>query len=724
MIKLQTNKLYILSGLPGSGKTTFLERNNIPKDMILSLDKIREQIFGIKYSFDDDGIKENLVNDCDNVIGEIFRSMLRLRMENKLTTFIDGTNSNDDLRSFHIKIAQEYGVDSTVLIFDEKKAEKYNKLREKRVDEIFFNKFKEKFENKSKYDYIKVKFDDKVEFDITYTIPEDIELCVVGDIHGQFEKFEKLIEKEGFQIKKNCIVHKNKNKRVLFLGDVIDRGEDSLKMLEIVKNSVENGHYFISGNHEEKLLKNYESYSKNGKVDFFEKRSIAVCKMFFEFLELDEKKQEEYIQFIKKTPFYYVHKNFCFVHANIEYFDPLNIRKSEAIYGLKDKYDSDMVYQKLYETGINLYNLVRGHIPIQDENLPDVISLDNRGEYNGSLILYNCVSNEIIYQETKFDYHKKIAKKRTFQNKLKKLQGEGYIFMKESDNGFYRLYKYTDKTFFKNKWNKDKILLETRGIVIDSSYDIITYPFTKLFSFEEKKDEIYHEKELVAVEKINGFLFNVSKGHNKTLLFTTNGSFDSDFLELGKQFIDEKIKDKLINYFNENSNITLMFEVVHPNDPHIIKYNKKDEGLYLIGARKNVLHSKLFEEETLDLIAKDLSVKRPNYFTIVKNKIEDLKKQKKVEGYIIRDYKSGDSICKLKTDYYTTIKTLGRMKDNKLKKLFENHKPFLQQVPDDYRFVVEELAKNYDSSKFLSYDENKRVDEIRKICDKIKNNLS
>ena len=42
------------------------------------------------------------------------------------------------------------------------------------------------------------------------------------------------------------------------------------------------------------------------------------------------------------------------------------------------------------------------------------------------------------------------------------------------------VYKYTRKVFFDNLWNEDLRLLDCRGIVIDTDYNIISYPFTKI----------------------------------------------------------------------------------------------------------------------------------------------------------------------------------------------------------------------------------------------------
>ena len=45
------------------------------------------------------------------------------------------------------------------------------------------------------------------------------------------------------------------------------------------------------------------------------------------------------------------------------------------------------------------------------------------------------------------------------------------------------VFKYSRSVFYNNSWNNDPRLVECRGIVLDSSDKIITYPFTKVFNY-------------------------------------------------------------------------------------------------------------------------------------------------------------------------------------------------------------------------------------------------
>jgi len=72
---------------------------------------------------------------------------------------------------------------------------------------------------------------------------------VIGDIHGHATKLEELLLTLGYTQKKGVWQHSER--KVLFLGDFIDRGPEQLKTLNIARGMVENGHArAVMGNHE------------------------------------------------------------------------------------------------------------------------------------------------------------------------------------------------------------------------------------------------------------------------------------------------------------------------------------------------------------------------------------------------------------------------------------------------------------------------------------------
>ena len=436
---------------------------------------------------------------------------------------------------------------------------------------------------------------------------------------------------------------------------------------------------------------------------------------FNEFIKLSKDKQKEYIGFLEKLPHYYVYKNNLIVHANIKHDNIFNLTRQSAIYGTDDAL-SDIVYSKLKnEYSINKYQLVRGHIPLLDEenihvknlltecnkqsiackktkydnnDTEGVISLEEKAVNKGYLCMYNAYSDKMVRQKTNFDYTRDLevynGKKliEDFEkltkyslpvyNKNNEITGEKetpLISYKNNPTGTLRIYKYDKKVFFKNLWHLDPLLVKSRGLVLDTNGNIVQHPFTKVFNFNENGSglDIPNDKEVIAATKENGFLGCITKWNNE-LLITTTGSFDSDFTNYIKDFItnkqfehfDHKLYGNLFKFLS-NNDLTLMFEVIHPNDPHIIKYEKEEMGLRLIGARGKNINDKELPEEKLDEIGKLINVKRPEWFKIEYGELKDLVKSSQLEGYMVRDIDTQETLLKFKTPYYLTTKFIGRM---------------------------------------------------------------
>src|SRR5690625_769952 len=79
---------------------------------------------------------------------------------------------------------------------------------------------------------------------------------IIGDIHGCFEELLELLDVLGYKNKGAQWVHPDKRKLV-FIGDLMDRGPSSLKVIELVyqlvtKDKIAN---YIPGNHCDKLYR-------------------------------------------------------------------------------------------------------------------------------------------------------------------------------------------------------------------------------------------------------------------------------------------------------------------------------------------------------------------------------------------------------------------------------------------------------------------------------------
>ena len=76
---------------------------------------------------------------------------------------------------------------------------------------------------------------------------------LIGDVHGQFLKLKNVLEHLGYKKKKG--VYSKENHCAIFIGDLVDRGENTVEVVELVKNMVEQGFAeAIMGNHEYNLF--------------------------------------------------------------------------------------------------------------------------------------------------------------------------------------------------------------------------------------------------------------------------------------------------------------------------------------------------------------------------------------------------------------------------------------------------------------------------------------
>lgn len=137
---------------------------------------------------------------------------------------------------------------------------------------------------------------------------------IFGDIHGQYLRLTRVLENLGYA-KKNGLYRK-KGHKMIFVGDLIDRGVNSAKVLELVKNHVEAGlAELIIGNHEYNLWGYCNSDSKG---NFYrphlaknERQVVNTLKSY----KGKKKMLTKHLEFIETLPVYINKKSFRAVHA-------------------------------------------------------------------------------------------------------------------------------------------------------------------------------------------------------------------------------------------------------------------------------------------------------------------------------------------------------------------------------------------------------------------------
>ena len=72
---------------------------------------------------------------------------------------------------------------------------------------------------------------------------------IVGDIHGEADALERLLQKLDYELADGCWQHPSR--QAIFLGDFIDRGPEQKRVIETVMPMVQSGNALaVMGNHE------------------------------------------------------------------------------------------------------------------------------------------------------------------------------------------------------------------------------------------------------------------------------------------------------------------------------------------------------------------------------------------------------------------------------------------------------------------------------------------
>jgi hypothetical protein len=133
-------------------------------------------------------------------------------------------------------------------------------------------------------------------------------LDVIGDVHGEIEVLNRLLAHLGYDEDG----YSHDNRKLAFLGDLIDRGPDSPAVLDRVMAMCDNGTaQCLMGNHELNILIN-RALPGNG---WFVQPNPLEEPGQFRSNPASEQQKEEYLQFLAGLPLVLEHEGLRLVHA-------------------------------------------------------------------------------------------------------------------------------------------------------------------------------------------------------------------------------------------------------------------------------------------------------------------------------------------------------------------------------------------------------------------------
>lgn len=151
-----------------------------------------------------------------------------------------------------------------------------------------------------------------------------IRYLVISDIHGCYDEFMELLELTNYN---------PKHDQLILLGDYVDRGKDSKRVLDKVMELVKNGAIAIRGNHDDwfiKFISSPQFQSNSALINEYLSKGVGGLHTINSYIDFDVTKTsmeqiaekiknncKHHIQFLSQLPYYYETDDYIFVHAGI-----------------------------------------------------------------------------------------------------------------------------------------------------------------------------------------------------------------------------------------------------------------------------------------------------------------------------------------------------------------------------------------------------------------------
>lgn len=197
-------------------------------------------------------------------------------------------------------------------------------------------------------------------------------IFVIGDIHGCFIAMKELIENQ---------IQLSKDDKLIFLGDYIDRGSDSKKVLDYIMELQSNQYDIVTlrGNHESMLIDAW--HNENLVFKWIQNGGSETLLSF----GIDKLKNidSRYMHFLENLKFYYELDKYIFVHAgfNDSIENPFTDKYS-MLWNIREQYSNHLLIDR---------TVIHGHAPVplniiqkQIANNTGVINIDGGCVYTNA----------------------------------------------------------------------------------------------------------------------------------------------------------------------------------------------------------------------------------------------------------------------------------------------------------------------------------------------------
>ncbi|MBS4172060.1 bis(5'-nucleosyl)-tetraphosphatase PrpE [Bacillus sp. FJAT-49736] len=228
-----------------------------------------------------------------------------------------------------------------------------------------------------------------------------MKIDIIGDIHGCFSEFQQLTLKLGYVWDEGIPVHPSKRK-LGFVGDLTDRGSDSLKVMETVyqlwKKQLA---YYVPGNHCNKLYR----YFLGNKVQITHGLETTVAELSVCTEEERNYFRDIFLELYENSPLYLqLNQNkLVIAHAGIreDYIGKINSKvKTFVLYGdiTGEKHeDGSPVRRDWAKKYHGKATIVYGHTPVSEPRfVGNTVNIDTGAVFGGKLTALRYPEMEIV----------------------------------------------------------------------------------------------------------------------------------------------------------------------------------------------------------------------------------------------------------------------------------------------------------------------------------------
>jgi protein phosphatase len=423
-IEVPERSLVLLIGPSGAGKSTFAEQH-FAETEVISSDRCRGLVA-------DDPTSLDATKDAF----EVLRFIAEKRLQRGRLTVIDATNVQQRARRPLVALAREYHFIPVALVlnlptrvcmernegrddrdFGRHVVETQRRNLHRSLDNLHDEGFRIVRMLSSEEDVASAAIERRPMWSDHTDRPGPFD--VIGDVHGCLTELEGLLQKLGYTenpYQGEALRHYDKTwkhpdgRTAVFVGDLVDRGPNSLKSLDLARNMFEAGHALVvPGNHEDKLRR----FLRGNDVEVTHGLEETVA----ELENIPDKERETYEEstrhFIADLPSHVVLDGGDLVVAHAGLKESMHGGASEevtdfALYGETTGATDEFGLPVRHDWARNYRGdatVVYGHTPVpRAEWLNNTMNIDTGAVYGEKLTAVRYPEREIVSQESADEY--------------------------------------------------------------------------------------------------------------------------------------------------------------------------------------------------------------------------------------------------------------------------------------------------------------------------------